>query len=303
MNVRIVSATILLALVWLPAGPSADRARQTRPQFRAASNTVEVYATVVDRTGRLVPDLTQADFEVQDSGKTQAITVFEAGVQPITIAIMLDESPSLFESSERLVSAVSAFSRSFLPGDRGMLGAFSHKVRIEPQLSRNLRQSIANIDEGRPRFPSGTALWDAIDTAARALGSETGRRVILVLTDAEDNCSRQDPDDVRRRVERSGTMVYAVGVKGDGGLPARDLRDLTRDSGGYYFELKPTDELASTFARVADELHRQYLIGFSAPALDGKTHDISVKIKKPGLTARARKAYVAPGSGGPGGGF
>jgi len=292
------------AIAWAVLAVAAIRAnplQQSPPQFRSGSNTVEVYATVTDRTGRLVPNLTQADFEIQDSGRPQPITVFEAGIQPITIAVMLDESPSVFESSERIVSAVTAFNRSFLTGDRGLIGAFSHKVRIDPELSRNLRQSINNLGEGRPRFPSGTAMWDAIDVAAKALAGQAGRRVVLVLTDAEDNCSRQDPDEVRDRLERDGTMVYAVGVKGDGGLPSRDLRDLTRDSGGFYFELKPGDDLAATFSRVADELHRQYVIGFSVPLLDGKSHEITVKVKQAGMTVRARRAYVASKGGGAGG--
>ena len=67
----------------------------------------------------------------------------------------------------------------------------------------------------------------------------------------------------------------------------RDLRDVTRDSGGYYVELKDNDDLRSTFARVADELHRQYLIGFVPQAVDGKTHQIELTSKRSGVTVRA----------------
>jgi hypothetical protein len=93
-------------------------------------------------------------------------------------------------------------------------------------------------------------------------------------------------------------MVYAIGVKGNAGLPVRELRDLTRDSGGYYFELKEDDDLTATFTRVADELHRQYLVGFVPQTLDGKSHQIELKSRRPGVTVRARRTYVAASGGG-----
>jgi Ca-activated chloride channel homolog len=284
---------IVIAITALVAAASAAGAWQQRPTFQLASNIVEVFATVTDRGGRLVTGLTQADFEVRDNGRTQPIAVFEAASQPVAIAVLLDESPSLFESSARLKAAVSVFANALLPGDRATLGAFSHIVRIEPKLTGNLASLANRLDDGRPRFPAGTALWDAIDAGADALAAAGGRRVVLVLTDGEDNCSRLDPGDVRARIEGDGTMVYAVGVRGDGGLPASELRTLARESGGYYFQLKPAADLIPTFTRVADELHRQYLIGYSAPNLDGRSHTISVKLKKSGLTARARSSYIA----------
>jgi len=265
--------------------------------FRSGVNTVEVYATVTDRTGRLVPDLAETDFEILDNGKVQPITVFDRGTQPITIAIMLDESPSLFDVSARVTSAVQTFAKNLLPGDRAVLGAFSHLVRLNPEFTADFAKLVERLPLGRPRFPAGTAMWDGLDAAAAALEAEGGRRVTLVLTDADDNCSETDPRQVAARIERQGAMVYAVGVKGGNGLPYGDLKNLTRDSGGYFFELKPADDIASTFARVADELHRQYLIGFSAPILDGKSHQITLRAKGSGLTVRARRTYVAPKAG------
>ena len=281
----IIRSTFIVALALTALGQQRS--------FRSATNTVEVYATVTDRQGRQVTNLTQADFEIQDNGKTQPITVFDAGVQAITIAVLIDESPSVFESSERIKSAVASFANRLLPIDRAALGAFSHVVRLEPKLQRNLIAQINRIDEGRPRFPAGTAVWDALDSGVKLVGDEPGRQVVLLLTDAEDNCSVKSGDEVRDRVVHRGTMVYAIGVRGDGGLPVKELRDVTRDSGGFYFELKPEDDLAATFARVADELHRQYLIGFSAPALDGNQHQLTLKVKGSGLTARTRKSYFA----------
>jgi VWFA-related protein len=268
-------------------------AAQQKP-IRTATHTVEIYATVTDRQGRLIPDLKVTDFDVRDEGKAQPITVFEAGIQAITSVVLIDESPSVSQSSARITGGVAAFSKQLLPADRATLGYFSHIVRIEKTRSQNLTALLERFPPGRPRFPAGTAMWDALDAGAAVLESEPGRRVVLILTDAEDNCSRVEPEAVRDRFGREGTMVYAIGVYRDGGLPFGELRTLTRDSGGYYFELKPSDDLSATFARVADELHRQYVIGFVAPKLDGKSHDISVRVNRSGTNVRARRMYVAP---------
>ena len=75
--------------------------------------------------------------------------------------------------------------------------------------------------------------------------------------------------------------------------PDPGLAKLATETGGGYFELTTTADLASTFARVAEELHHQYLLGFSPTALDGKTHRIGVSVKDPQMIVRARKTYLA----------
>jgi len=75
--------------------------------------------------------------------------------------------------------------------------------------------------------------------------------------------------------------------------PDRGLRKLADETGGGYFELKRTDELGPTFTRVAQELHSQYVVGFAPATLDGKVHKLEVRLKKPGLSSRARKTYLA----------
>jgi len=78
--------------------------------------------------------------------------------------------------------------------------------------------------------------------------------------------------------------------------PDPGLKLLADEGGGGYFELNRTADLAETFARVADELHHQYLLAFTAPTLDGKLHKLDVRVQQPELTARARKNYLAPSS-------
>jgi hypothetical protein len=108
-------------------------------------------------------------------------------------------------------------------------------------------------------------------------------------------------------------MIYAVGMRsrgqrpirpgiGPGGLQAMLTDDLpdpglaraAEETGGGYLEVRPGQELGSAFAQVADELHRQYLIGFAPPKRDGKVHEIEVRVQARGLEPRARKSYLAP---------
>jgi Ca-activated chloride channel family protein len=100
-------------------------------------------------------------------------------------------------------------------------------------------------------------------------------------------------------------MVYAIGLESEyfngqqrvRSSPDRGLRKLTEDTGGGFFLLKKTDDLGETFTRVAQELHSQYVLGFSPETLDGKIHKLEVRVKKAGMNARARKTYVAGSPG------
>jgi VWFA-related protein len=76
--------------------------------------------------------------------------------------------------------------------------------------------------------------------------------------------------------------------------PDPELRVLAEDGGGGYFELQGTDDLDATFARVAEELHHQYVLAFTTAELDGTVHQLDVRVRRPGMTARARKSYFAP---------
>ena len=76
-------------------------------------------------------------------------------------------------------------------------------------------------------------------------------------------------------------------------LPDSGLARVAEDTGGGYTEIRFGQDLAAAFARVADELHSQYLIGYAPPKRDGKEHDIDVRVSQRGLKPRARKSYVA----------
>ena len=156
-------------------------------------------------------------------------------------------------------------------------------------------------------YGNGTRLYDALAESLNALRGIDGRRVILVFTDGDDTASRIGRGAVLERARADEVMVYAIGLESnffDGvrmvrSKPDSGLKKLAEETGGGYFELKKTSELGPTFSRIAQELHSQYVLGFEAKQLDGKVHKLALRMKQAGMTARARRSYVATGAGQP----
>jgi Ca-activated chloride channel homolog len=268
------------------------------PTFRAGTKVVSLYATVTDG-GRLVGGLTREDFEVLDDGKPQPLTVFSADILPITVIVMLDTSGSMTGNIEFLKAGAEQFFIRLLRGDRARLGAFNDKIQLVSPLTGDRDTLIASLPD--VDFGNGTRLYDALAAGLNELVGIEGRKVVLVFTDGDDTASRTRFRTVLDRAQVEEVMVYAIGLAGEiqaYGRPTRtrpdpSLKKLAGETGGGYFELSRTDQLTSTFTRVALELHSQYALGFQQVARDGKVHLLEVRVKKPGMTARARKSYVA----------
>jgi Ca-activated chloride channel family protein len=265
--------------------------------FRTANLTVALYATVVDANGRLQPDLQREHFEVYDNGKPVPMTVFENAIQPIRVVVMLDTSGSMTLYLEMLKQAAEQFVIRLLPEDRARIGTFSDRIWISPQFTQN-RDDLIRVLHNDIQFGNPTMLWDAVDASMSALSKEEGRRVVLVFTDGEDTASRRtDDDSILARALQEEFMIYGIGLRtmvlGRESRPDRNLKKLAEQTGGGFVELNRATDLGAAFTRVADELHRQYVLGFTPPVLDGKPHTLEVRVKVPGMTARARKSYIA----------
>jgi Ca-activated chloride channel family protein len=285
----------LLAL--LPLLASAALAQQ--PTFRAGTQIVPLYVTVTDREGRLVPDLTREDFRIFDEQKPQEVVVFNNEVQPITAVLMLDTSASMTGSLDLAKRAAEQFLLRLLPDDRAVVGAFNDKIEFEGSFTGDRDALVATLKD--LDFGNGTRLYDATDESLSFLQGIEGRRVIVLLTDGEDFGSREDAGDVQDRARAEEVMIYGIGMQTEyfngqrrvRSNPDRALKRMADETGGGYFRLDDTDQLTSTFTRVAQELHSQYVLGFVPQTLDGKVHKLTVQVTKPGLVARARKTYVA----------
>jgi len=296
LSIRPLALVVVVALGLLVVPARAQRIKVT-------TQTVPLYVTVTDPQKRLVPDLVQEDFEVYDDQKLQTLTNFDNEPTPITAVVMLDTSGSMTLALDFVKDGAEQFLIRMLPDDRAKVGAFNDKIEFHPEsgapFSENrdqLVRSLKDLDFGYP-----TRLYDAVDRSIEELKAATGRKVVLVFTDGEDTASKLGAGEVLDRARREETMVYSIGLENEyfNGQhrvrtnPDRGLRKLSEETGGGFFILKKKDELGPTFTRVAQELHSQYIIGFTPQSLDGKIHKLEVRVKKPGMTARARRSYLA----------
>jgi len=292
---------ILPALALVAALGTLLSAQQGQRGFRSGVQTVPIYATVIDATGRLVPDLKEEDFEVLDNGKPTPITLFIAETQPIAVVTAIDVSGSMTLVLDLVTDAAETFVLRLLPADRALIATFADRVRMSPEFTSN-RDALIRYLRSDVQFGNGTALWDALYQGVARLKDEPLRKVVLVLSDGENTSGNMGGEDVLSRAQDEHVMVYAIGMRNRyrcapnqwcDSSPDRFLRKLTEQTGGGNFEISKTTELNSTFSRVADELHRQYTIGIAPAVLDGKLHKLDVRVKPPGMTARARKSYMA----------
>ena len=334
----------LLLCVLVAATPHSQQAT-----FSGANRTVAVYATVTDANGRLVPDLGRDQFQIDDNGKSQELTLFANEIQPITVVILLDRSTSMRANYELVEKAAEEFVKVMLPADKARIGSFSDRIQVDPRDFTSDHDELVRILRTELQFEGPTPLWNAVNVGITDLLHQQGRRVVLVFTDGMDapmNMSNNNSSlkSVMKRAEEEDVMVYAIGFAGSpggggygGGAPGgfggrrgggggggrggrggfggrgggrggysggggggyqsdkpdEGLPKIAAATGGGYFELTSTDDLATTFTRVADELHHQYALGFTPSKLDGKMHDLTLHIMQPGLTARARRSYLA----------
>ena len=306
------SLSPLLPIAALVALSTVAGAGQQQPPFKSGAKTVAVYATVTDGKGHLIPDLTREDFEIYDNGKLQPIALFSNEIQPITVVMMLDRSGSMQGNFKLVELAGEAFVRRLIAGDKARIGSFASKIEIYPDGFTNNQDELIRILRTGLQQAGPTPLWNAVDAAITNLLPQEGRRVVLVFTDGADNpgnfkFNNLSVMDVLDRAQRENVMVYAVGLESRGsGVPGRGggfggmvqgpdpgLPTIAEETGGGYFELRRAEDLATAFSRVAEELHRQYAMGFEPSRLDDKTHKLEVKVKKPGMKARARRNYRA----------
>ena len=175
------------------AGVSIVDADQQAARFRSGTNTVSVYATVVDEAGRLVPNLTRDDFEVFDNGQRQPLSVFESARQPITIVMMLDRSGSMTRNFTLVRDAADVFIGRLASEDRARVGSFSSRGPDRPADFTSDHEALRRVFREELQDPGPTPLWKATDEAMTALGQQDGRRVVLLFTDGQD--SPLDPVD------------------------------------------------------------------------------------------------------------
>lgn len=290
-----IAVALLLAFSVLEQRPIDVRDKT----FRAASELVTTAVTVRDADGRLITNLKQSDFTIEEDGVAQPITQFSAERVPVSLSLTLDISDSM--RGQRMADAREALA-NFLDkllavDDEATLLGFNHETKMLGQWTTERGGMRIKLDEIRPS--GGTALYDAVDVSLPLFESRMHpRAAILLVSDGADTASDTTPTALKQRLLRSDVFLYAIGIDT---LDARNstrinpftLNELTSQGGGYTEIIRSTAELGPATERIAEELNHQYLIGYTpATRGDGKLHTVRVKVANSTYRVRARRGVV-----------
>jgi VWFA-related protein len=280
--------------------------------FRGQSDVVSVYVSVADRSHRLVTGLPVDAFEVRDQGTTRPIIVFDNAPQPIQLIVMLDVSGTMFGNVKLLHDASSHLIAQLGDRDVARFGSFGREISLSPAFSADRDVLLGSLPASvEPNAP--TPFWYAMDHALSQFTPTSLRKVLLVLSDGRDtstNSAAIDATSVREKAMRENVMIYGVAMSSrppvsslaprprdlgallEANQPNPELASLALGTGGGFKELTRDEDLAAEFARIVNELHQQYLLGFEPTGRDGKVHRLEVRVKG-GHLIRARQSYLA----------
>jgi len=279
-----------------PAQPPAED-----PTFRADTRLVVLPVSVLNKDGKLVTDLPQKSFKVFENGVEQPIKVFRREDVPISLGLIVDNSGSMREKRQRVETASLDLVRASNPQDEVFIVNFND----DPFLDVPLTNDIKKMEEGIARIDSrgGTAMRDAIDSSMAYLKKEGHRqkKVLLVITDGNDNASSISLEKLVNRAQQNEVLVYSIGLlneeeRREARLAKRALDAITRDSGGMAFYPKGPAEVDAIALQVAHEIRNQYTIAYSpmVQEMDGSFRQIKVTVNGPGHPqVRTRTGYYA----------
>ena len=314
-KVLLVCVALGMALGALPARPQEPG--QQPPVIRTQVNLVNLFVTVRDKSKRIVTDLKQEDFKVQEDGQAQQIAFFSKEVTlPITLAMLLDTSGSEQYMLGSIQDAGGQFmNRVLRKGDEALVMSFDSDVDLlsdftddHGQLDRAIRKARINIPSGGSignnpgpigsRQITGTALYDAIYLACNEkLNTEAGRKAIVIVTDAQDEGSKVRLEEAVEAAQRTDTVVHILLV-GDSrfGINSGVAHKITEETGGRSIYVNSEKHLMEAFDQISEELRSQYTLGYypTNAARDGKFRKIKVDMNNHDLKVLARKGYYAP---------
>lgn len=295
------TATARLAAAASPIASPEDGQPGRRPRLRTWTDVVTVAVTVVDADGGLVTGLGRDDFTVFEDGVAMPITQFIGERVPVSLGLVLDISESM--AGERMSDArlaVDQFLNGLLrPEDEAFLMVFNHRPRLLRPWTLQPASLAGALDDVFPT--GGTAVYDAVVEALKPFSRRSHpRAAVVIVSDGADTASDHGIADIRPLVRRADAFIYAIAIDAPSRRPVSGrpdpyaLREITDASGGYTEVVHASVDLAAATARIAEELNRQYLLGYVPPrGADGKYHSIRVRTRNDSHRVRARRGYVA----------
>jgi Ca-activated chloride channel family protein len=262
--------------------------------LRITANLVSVPVTVINRQGQYIVDLNQNDFRIYEDGEEQSIVHFSNVDHPFSVALLIDTSGSTEPFLNQIKGAAKAFVEQLRPSDTIRPVYFHGKIMSLTKSGTNDRELItAAIDRMEPGdVLLGTRLYDAVDFALDVLRPEPVRKAVILFTDGENTWGKATMKSTLREAEESDILVYALQY-GDA-APNKYLQQLADKTGGRYFQAGDTNAIRESFAGVAEELRRQYMIGYYSkePAQRGQERKIKVRVNRKHVAVRARRSYT-----------
>ena len=263
-----------------PSGQGVEQGDNGSFTFRKKVEEVVLHATVMDQKQRLVSGLRQNDFTVFEDGRPMAITSFHQEDIPVAIGIVIDNSGSMRDKRQKVNQAAINLVRASNPQDELFVVNFNDEYYLDQD-----------------------ALYDAVVASADHLakGARLERKVLLVVTDGEDNASQESLEQCARRLQDlSGPTVYSIGILGDDREAHRAKRALTvlaAQTGGVAYFPKDLNEVDNISRQVAHDIRNQYTIGYKPidPNRPGY-RKVNVEVHAPGykhLVVRTRSGYYA----------
>ncbi|HEU0121768.1 MAG TPA: VWA domain-containing protein [Bryobacteraceae bacterium] len=288
---------------------AAAAARAQEATFTTGVRVVNVPATVRDKHGTIIANLTKDDFVLTEQGRPQTIQYFaQQGDLPLSIGLLIDTSMS----QEDVLAAERSASLRFLDEmlridrDKAFVLQFDSRVLIKQTLTNvynQLESALSEVDTPsrselrRGIGGGGTVLFDAIDTAARFLLKDvTGRKAVIVLTDGVDYGSSSTLAEAIDSAQKNDTIVYSVLFTGrNGGYGRGVLARLSKETGGALFEVSKRLPIGQIYALIQAELRSQYSLGYvsDTPVQLSEFRRIQLAVKQKGLTVQARDRYWA----------
>ncbi len=293
-------------------------AAQEIPAFRSEVNLVNVAAVVRSTDGALLSNLSRNDFEVLEDGVPQTLQFFARNTElPLSLGIVVDVSGSQQKFLKQHDRDIAAFLRAVLrPSDQAFAICFGNHLRLVSDATGSeftILEGLKQFSQGDRDFPEigpkenrdlGTAFYDALYFSMQDKLKSAGerRRALVVFSDGEENSSEHDLLDVIEAAQNTGTMVYCVRYTEEKHhtMTARNkygirvMRHISNLTGATDFDAL-TSDLADIFSRIGDDLRATYQIGYvsSNTAHDGLFRKLTVRVKKPGSSVRAKAGYYA----------
>jgi Ca-activated chloride channel homolog len=294
-----------------PAQPAqqTDTGAQQAPEtndsgvfvFKKEVDEVVLHATVVDDKQRMITNLDKGAFTVYENGQQQPITSFRHEDIPVAMAIVIDNSGSMREKRQKVNAAALNLVRASNPQDQVFVVNFNDEYYLDQDFTSNINQLKEALDKIEAR--GGTALYDAVVASADHLkkNAKLERKVLFVVTDGEDNASRESLEQaIRRLQEENGPTVYAIGLLGEekARRARRALQTMAERTGGVAFLPKTLDEVDAISRSVAHDIRNQYTIGYkpTTPKSAGGYRTIKVDARAHGynhLVVRTKSGYYA----------